>query len=253
MKKEDLKPYFDALAATFDKKIHEGQGYQIFDQSDNTIDVMEGSPAEYFEELTGEKLSEEIHGNYLFDWGLLSEINNYIEGEPAVQEQSIYSYDVAGSYVLFYVLKLLDDHYLTMNADGSVHHLFSIEFNDEDEVDLSRFIVDYDSFNVGKIRNQCLSMDAAPVEVDTGYIIPEQLEKEYRALLNELYRMPEFRIRIIEFLVEALQGYQKKYLEKFLESDELEALEGELEKSVTEVNPKILANLFFKIIFANYR
>lgn len=40
MKKADFKPYLDLLAATFDKNIHEGQGYQIFDQRDNKIDAL---------------------------------------------------------------------------------------------------------------------------------------------------------------------------------------------------------------------
>jgi hypothetical protein len=251
MKKEDLKPYFDALAATFDKKIREGQGYQIFDQSENEIDVMEGSPAEYLESLTGKKLSEEVHGNYWFSWGQLSAINDYIEGEPGVQEQLIYSYDVTGftgTMISFSILKLLDDHYITMNIDGAAYHFFRIEFN-EDEVDLSRFIVDYDSEN----RRHMINMDSRPVEMDTSYVKPDQLEKEYRELMNELYREPGYRVEMIKNLMEMLQGYKKSYLEKFLDKDEIEALEEELQKSVKETDSGKLANLFFKIIFANYR
>ena len=129
MEKADLKPYFDALTATFDRKIHEGQGYQIFEQSDNTIDAFEGHPSEYLEGLTGEKLSEEVHGNYWFSWGQLSAINNYIDGEPAVQEQMIYSYDVTGftgTMISFFILKLLDDHYVTMNIDGAAYHFLEL-------------------------------------------------------------------------------------------------------------------------------
>lgn len=251
MKKADLKPYFDALAATFDKKIYEGQGYQIFEQSDNTIDVFDGHPAEYLEGLTGEKIPQEIHDNYWYEWGMLPDIKYYIEGEPGVQEQFIYSYDVTGftgSITSFSVLKLLDDHYITMNIDGAAYHFFRIEFN-EDEVNLSRFIVDYDSEN----RRHMINMDARPVDMDTNYVKPDQLEKEYRELMNELYREPGYRVEIIKTLMEMLQGYKKSYLEKFLDNEEIEVLEGELQKSVKEVDLGKLADILFKIIFANYK
>jgi len=53
MNKEDLKPYFDALATTFVKMIRQGLGYQIFDPSDNIIEVMEESTAVYMKRNTG--------------------------------------------------------------------------------------------------------------------------------------------------------------------------------------------------------
>lgn len=255
MKKADLKPYFDALATTFDKKIHEGQGYQIFDQSENRIDVIEGSPAEYLEELTGEKLSEEIHGNYWYHWGLLSEINHYIEGEPAIQEQLIFSYTTTGftgSDSSFRVLKLLNNHYISRTIDGRTYHFFKIIFNGKD-VDLSRFIVDYDTYNVGKVRNQMISMDAAPVKLETEFVNPEQLEKEYRAFLNEYYKKPVFKRRIGEFFPEALRGYTKKHYEKYLNDVELNNLYEELNKSEDDPDLKKLSKIYIKVIFANYR